>query len=293
MKQIFVFLLLVLSLTTIYANGNKESSQTRSRIGNRQRYEKYVQTPMSLASCAITAGEVKFKLSVWQDKNANATSYDCQMKFSRWPSFDHYLPQLMLTIGDSMQITLNNDSIYMLDMKTQAMTIGDLKSGLQYLEKNQFVAFYAYWYNLAGQVANTAVQKTNEKNIVSTSFEILDADETQYAISGAGKYAKTYQQGKTQSEMLLQKYTYEPTKRWCEKSGFEKITCELNNVSLQKSPADWDNLSDKEKYATCIMLQSVVRLYRCNSRTYNDVISTCNMLIDGLKDVHLSQLVQK
>ncbi len=292
MKRIFAFLIIIpyLTLTIVYANGNTEHSKTKSRLSDRQRYEKYVQTPMSLASCAITAGEVKFKVSVWQDKNANPTSYDCQMKFLRWPSVEYYLPQITLTIGDSMCITMNNDSVYTTNLKTQASTVGNLKTGIQYLEENQFVAFYAYWYNLAGQVSHVNIVKNKDKNLVSTSFEILDADETQYAISGAGQYEISYQENTTKDEVFLQTYTYEPTKRWSEKYGFEKITCQLNDVNLQANPLEWDKLSKQEKYATIVMLKSVVRLYMCNSKNYDNAMETCNLLIEGVKNAQLPQL---
>lgn len=276
MNKVLTILVIILGLSSTFANENK---QKKSRMIDRFRYEKYIDKPLKEASYDISSGTIKFKLSLWQDKTAQPKEYNCQMEFSRWPNYDCLLPQIALTIEDSIQVIMEKDSIYIFDSHKNKIKSGGFIDACDFLTKNQFISFYAYWYEFVyGTVANTNIVK--DKNFISTHFEVLDGNKKKSSLNHTGIYNINYHINTYFNTPLLQKYTYEPSAKIKDKYNCEKIQYELIAFTPNDLLTTWAK-EDKDKKRTVIILfKSFTRLHTiCNSRTYHETITGCNDMI--------------
>ncbi len=278
-KIIILFVVLIFSFGCVFANEHKEdkfvSKETKYKKSDRKRYRKYVSRPLKEFSSEIISGTLDFQMSLWMNSEEKSRIYNCTLEFSRFPAVGSALPSMVFTVGDSLRYVTSGDSLYIYDLATGVHTVDSFKTAMNTLIfGNQFLSFYAYWYSLCGEVVNMSVIKKGE--FISSEFEVLPADETQYCITGAGNYQFVYHA----ESGLLHQYCYRPADIWKEKYGYEKIECEL--INYKSGNASYALLDTKKNSRS--FLDSEIQmyiLYYCKGLgTYKKMIDCCNGSID-------------
>lgn len=238
-------------------------------------YSKYVAEPLEQNSFNIYSGIVNFNMTIWNSSTNMPAKYNCKMSFTRWPLNNCVLPNMDLSIGDSVRYVIQSDTFLKYDLKTSVCETGSFKEALQLLYFNPFIGFYVQWFECIGDVTDIRIHKTNE--LLYADFTFGEGRISESFVQKAGEYSLIYNNTK---EHLLKQFAYTPMDNLQNDCGFAKIQYELVSYQSGEEVPSWNMLSQKNKKGIALFFRIEQRMALLPARSKNDIVKSMNASID-------------